>query len=319
MNLLHALSVLLVLISVTVKANDAHIGTEAGNIFIEYVKDIEMVEEKVTHIIHSNHAEVKCEFWLYNSGAPGVRYIGFPDFWENTEYSADSVRDFKTFINGKEIKVGRKRMNIIEFDQKGMPSEWEENKDWFVWETHFDKNDTVHITNTYNASYGGVNVIHDNVITYIYGTGASWYKSIGKGLIEFDFSQLISTLWIDTIEIPSNIKPVITNDKVSFSFENLEPEENDKITIRFITPYEERMSDDIIYMHFEGEKDLNTLRLMRNEIFARSGYKFNSKDLTNYFNKTSWYTVDPDYSDDLLTDAEKQFIRVLKKLETSLE
>ena len=41
------------------------------------------------------------------------------------------------------------------------------------------------------------------------------------------------------------------------------------------------------------EEELRYLRLLRNELFARSGYKFNSKDLDNFFRKMSWYTINP--------------------------
>ncbi len=33
----------------------------------------------------------------------------------------------------------------------------------------------------------------------------------------------------------------------------------------------------------------STLRIMRNEILARNGYRFQSKDLQEYFAKWSWY------------------------------
>jgi hypothetical protein len=42
------------------------------------------------------------------------------------------------------------------------------------------------------------------------------------------------------------------------------------------------------------EEKLRYLRLLRNELFARFGYKFNSKDLDKFFKKMSWYKVKPD-------------------------
>ncbi|MBQ7419648.1 MAG: YARHG domain-containing protein [Prevotella sp.] len=38
-----------------------------------------------------------------------------------------------------------------------------------------------------------------------------------------------------------------------------------------------------------GKYDKKTLRIMRNEILARHGYRFQSKDLQEYFGKQSWY------------------------------
>ena len=39
--------------------------------------------------------------------------------------------------------------------------------------------------------------------------------------------------------------------------------------------------------------DKNTLRIMRNEIMAHHGYKFQSKDLQEYFDKEQWYKAQP--------------------------
>ena len=55
-------------------------------------------------------------------------------------------------------------------------------------------------------------------------------------------------------------------------------------------------------------KSARELRLMRNEIFARYGYIFNSPDLADYFKSQRWY--EPTYSnvDDQLTDIDKSNI-----------
>lgn len=58
-----------------------------------------------------------------------------------------------------------------------------------------------------------------------------------------------------------------------------------------------------------------TLRIMRNWIFARHGYKFKSKDLQDYFGQFSWY--EPKYSDvtKYLNSTEKENIETLKEAE----
>ena len=59
------------------------------------------------------------------------------------------------------------------------------------------------------------------------------------------------------------------------------------------------------------------LRLMRNEIYARHGRKFESPDLINYFNSQSWYT--PLFSDNevqyMLTNIEKKNIITIQQAE----
>ncbi|MCR4690425.1 MAG: YARHG domain-containing protein [Lachnospiraceae bacterium] len=60
------------------------------------------------------------------------------------------------------------------------------------------------------------------------------------------------------------------------------------------------------------------LRMARNEIYARHGRKFKDKDLQAYFEKQSWYIgiIDPeDFSDDMLSDLERENANLLKKAE----
>jgi hypothetical protein len=54
---------------------------------------------------------------------------------------------------------------------------------------------------------------------------------------------------------------------------------------------------------------------MRNEIYARYGYIFKSKEMRNYFTAQSWYT--PRYSDvsSFLSETEKKNIELIKRYE----
>ena len=49
----------------------------------------------------------------------------------------------------------------------------------------------------------------------------------------------------------------------------------------------------------------DTLRVYRNELFARHGRPFQSPDLNAVFGSTPWYTPDPSYTDDRLTDTDR--------------
>ncbi len=61
--------------------------------------------------------------------------------------------------------------------------------------------------------------------------------------------------------------------------------------------------------------DSKTLRLIRNEIFARYGYSFKSKELQQYFETQSWYKPEYGSYDTLLTEIEKNNIELLIQLE----
>ncbi|WP_158974306.1 YARHG domain-containing protein [Cellulophaga sp. L1A9] len=64
-------------------------------------------------------------------------------------------------------------------------------------------------------------------------------------------------------------------------------------------------------------KTLKELRIIRNEVFARKGYVFQSKDLQEYFSKQIWYKADPN-SEIQLSTKEKVYINQIKNLEKSL-
>ncbi|MBA5762478.1 YARHG domain-containing protein [Vibrio sp. 404] len=55
------------------------------------------------------------------------------------------------------------------------------------------------------------------------------------------------------------------------------------------------------------------LRLMRNEIFARHGYRFKSQDLTRFFSEKSWYK--PTTTEVTLSSIEAENVKLIKSLE----
>ncbi|ARF14954.1 YARHG domain-containing protein [Sporosarcina ureae] len=70
---------------------------------------------------------------------------------------------------------------------------------------------------------------------------------------------------------------------------------------------------------FLDESDLkglskDDLRLARNEIYARHGYVFQSKEMQNYFGSQSWYSPDPSF-DGKMTEWEKHNVELIKSLE----
>lgn len=57
------------------------------------------------------------------------------------------------------------------------------------------------------------------------------------------------------------------------------------------------------------------LRFLRNEIFARYGYVFKSKDLSEYFGSKRWYYPSKDNVDEYLTSIEKKNIDLIQRME----
>lgn len=76
------------------------------------------------------------------------------------------------------------------------------------------------------------------------------------------------------------------------------------------------LKDNVVTEYYLGYFDKKLLRLMRNEIYARHGYKFASADLTAYFSKMSWYKPVNDNSKVKLSDIEQLNVNLIKIAET---
>lgn len=61
------------------------------------------------------------------------------------------------------------------------------------------------------------------------------------------------------------------------------------------------------------------LRVMRNEIFARHGRIFQSADLSAYFSAKPWYKQDPNYADSMLSEVDKQNMKILQEREDKMK
>jgi len=61
------------------------------------------------------------------------------------------------------------------------------------------------------------------------------------------------------------------------------------------------------------------LKIMRNEIFARHGYKFKSEEMKNYFNQQKWYKPMYDDITSKLTEIENANIKMIKQYEDNLQ
>ncbi len=70
-------------------------------------------------------------------------------------------------------------------------------------------------------------------------------------------------------------------------------------------------SDDAIpFLEVFSRSDL---RIIRNTLYAKHGYIFKRKDLTNFFSKTTWYK--PEYEQVILSGKEKKLMGKLVKIE----
>jgi hypothetical protein len=68
-----------------------------------------------------------------------------------------------------------------------------------------------------------------------------------------------------------------------------------------------------------SQMDNRSLRLLRNMIYARHGYKFNSADLTAFFSRFDWYNPRYDNVDRFLTNVDKWHIEMIQAFENRNE
>jgi len=61
------------------------------------------------------------------------------------------------------------------------------------------------------------------------------------------------------------------------------------------------------------------LRVMRNEVYAHHGRVFQDAELQNYFSKKTWYRQNPAYSDELLTEVDRENARVIQEFENKAQ
>ena len=70
---------------------------------------------------------------------------------------------------------------------------------------------------------------------------------------------------------------------------------------------------------YAGTPVLQNLQIMRNEIFARHGYKFKTKDMADFFSTKAWYTPQYDDVTSRLTEIERINISLIQELEKRYE
>lgn len=57
--------------------------------------------------------------------------------------------------------------------------------------------------------------------------------------------------------------------------------------------------------------DMETIQLVKNEIYARHGYVFRDEELQEYFSSKDWYEPNPEFAPSLLNDIEKENLKII--------
>lgn len=118
-----------------------------------------------------------------------------------------------------------------------------------------------------------------------------------------------------------NIKLSGTDSKLEVMLDTEMIDNEEEIEEAFNWPEQSNMSfilpdSDSVYLDTSDLIGLTSaeLRVARNEIYARHGYVFESKDLQNYFSSLDWYYPDVNYNGSL-SDIEKSNVDLVKSVE----
>lgn len=145
---------------------------------------------------------------------------------------------------------------------------------------------------------------------------------------QFDSLHKTENKESELVQINNNIEKVSVDNKTAdLEAENSKnkksPKEEIKNNVKQSKQREDyRLDDSKLVEESLKNLSLKELRIMRNEIYARNGYIFASKDLREYFNKKDWYVP---YSSDnkiiykSLNETERYNVAFILKYENSLK
>lgn len=302
------------LIPVASLADDTFMGSVGGNVFPAKSNSIQMVKEEVYIKLYKDSCKVSCKFWFHNFGENEYVKVGFPDNLETPAYVTTPIRDFTTKTNGIHIKV-RKAEQIVKQYEDGSKIK----KSWYTWNMNFPGKAITIIENSYVGSWGGT--YYSRFFTYEIGTGRTWFNSIGEGRVIFDHSQLASSYFvIKSRKLSPNITATQHGDSLIYTFQNYTPTENEMLRIEILCYWDFIVPPKIFKIRLKQlQITKETARLMRNEIFARYGYRFNDPKLKEYFESKHWYIPNPEFSFDDLREKEKLAVRIFNEYEESFK
>ncbi len=92
-------------------------------------------------------------------------------------------------------------------------------------------------------------------------------------------------------------------------------EQNAAIIEAYEAKLRERLSTDALAEDTLGELFTEDLRVLRNEIYARRGRVFKDPKLQEYFAAQAWYTPNPDFKDEMLSEVESENLKKIKSAE----
>lgn len=260
------------------EANLGGSGTTAEPLEVVESDSIEMVEETIEMNVRSIERErydystepveidVEVNYTFKNTTSKRVEVkMGFPEPCSFCNgYEREKLNDFKAYENEKEIEV-----NFLEgqYDEESYTQ-----TNWHVSQIVFEPFEEKEIKNTYWIVPSGYKE-GQTWFDYILETGASWEGVIGRVEVYINFPDEISVYDVKGLN-PSGAVVDPEKNQIRWSLEDLEPTEEDNITVRLINKTE---SWRFFCEHRELEKQASSY-LDENDVDILPHYPCNASD-----------------------------------------
>ena len=172
-------------------------------------------------------SEVEAVFQMRNTGDADEAFdVWFPLWLPNYPWGGQVVpiQDFRVWVDGRQVPV----QGLTLESQTGM--DLEEGQAWAVWPVTFPAGEDLEIRVAYEAY--PIGELPYGVFEYILATGADWAGSIGSGQITFILPYDVNEWNV----IPPDGEVNISGNEVVLSFHNLEPTDEDNVSLIMLAP-----------------------------------------------------------------------------------
>ncbi|QNU68144.1 hypothetical protein EHE19_006860 [Ruminiclostridium herbifermentans] len=180
--------VLTVLNCTLIYADDTNLGRTPDGVFPLQENDVIMEAEEITVDLEKN--SVECIFVFHNTGKKKNVYMGFPGQlglkYENINAVDLKIRNFKTYIKGKEVPVTHeKSIKKDTLERLNM----QDYNEFFTFTVPFEADERITIRNTYNfmPTYDSIGNVYSG---YVLETGAMWKGTIGSAKVIFKLGNI---------------------------------------------------------------------------------------------------------------------------------
>ncbi len=332
-------SVLLWLLSIHAEANDTAFGGNGSlpipisNEAIGMISEtINISGENLQSLTNEGRWLYQCQFTFKNfTSSKQLLQMGFPFPVYNEEEAVaipqgsksqpgdPLVYDFKvTTANGPIPAVRSKIGSNIDKDLA--------YQDAYIWPMSFDANQTLDIEHTYST--GATNDVQGFTwVSYVLKTGKLWRGGlIGHTRIVVR-PNTPTRLCSEVSQYKDTESPILTGMKITqdgkyrsytWDLDQFEPKSDlflclqtgkDYVRFQLVYPLIGPSTYTISALNTISKTEL---RRMKNSIFAQYGRTFKDNELQQYFNQQWWYEPNSNYSDSLLSNEDKEALKVLQ-------